>query len=278
MSKRRWNPTYIKRVLKNDIDSSTKPVIVLTDKGRGYFKALGNPEGPLCLAKEFVGTSLADWLGISTFEYGIIHITGVPEIQLLGGGTAQCGPGFITKEEKGEVWNGSSKTIKHIANPEDITRLVCLDTWIRNPDRYSLRKDGTPHERFDNVFLSACPNGGLLLKGFDFSHVLFCDTAFISKVSDKTVYGLFSQFRDFLSKETAIHVCDKLKTVKEKHVRQIIDEIPNEWEVDSATRKSWIEFLTARANFLSKNFLTMIELQNVSEDVLEQKQFLFEQG
>ena len=271
MSKQRWNPTYIKRVLKKDIDSSMKPVLVLTDRGRGYFKALGNPEGPHYLAREFVGTALADLFGISTFEYGIIHFTGNPEIQLSGGGVAQCGPGFITKEEQGEGWNGSTKCLQRITNMEDMTRLVCMDTWVRNPDRYWMRQNGIPHVRIDNVFLSGHSKGDLTLKGFDFSHALFCKIETTSKAYEETVYGLFPQFKNFLNKETAVQMSNKLKTIKEKHVRPIIDQIPDEWDIDSATRDVWVNFLVSRASFLSENFLAMIGLQ----DVTEQKTFSF---
>ena len=262
MNKQRWNPTYIKRVLKKDIDSSMKPVLVRTDKGLGYFKALGNPEGPHCLAREFVGTSLADLLGISTFKYGIIHFDGAIEIQLLNGGIAQCGRGFITQKERGEVWNGSIKDLKRITNVEDITRLVCVDTWVRNPDRYCVWKNGIPHERFDNVFLSRHSETNLVLKSFDFSHAGFCETGKASQAYEETVYGLFPQFKEFLREEAAKQISDKLKTIKSKHIRMIIDQIPSEWDIDAAMRDIWVEFLVARAGFLSENFIRMIGLQD----------------
>ena len=260
MSKTRWNPTTIKRVLKDDIDSSTCPVVVLTDKGTGYFKALGNPEGAHVLAREFVGTSLANLLGIPTFEYSIFHFNGVPEIQLLRGGIAQQGAGFITKKEHGDVWNGKIKSLKHITNPEDITRLVCLDTWVRNTDRYSLRRSGEPHSRSDNVFLSRLVTGGLVLKAYDFTHALFCTTETTSKAHETTVYGLFPEFKERLDSETAKQVCDKLKTITTKRIKPIIGQIPDEWEIDLPTRETWIKFIVTRASYLSKNFMPLVGL------------------
>ena len=268
MSKKRWCPTVIKEVVRHDIQSSTNPVVVETDEGLGYFKALGNKEGPQVLACEFVGTSLAGLLGIPTFEFCIIPFNGIPEIQLADGRLAKPGHGFITKEEPGEVWDGSKKMLKKIGNVQDITRLVCVDTLTRNQDRYFLRDDGTIRQHFDNVFLSFESKRGLTLKAFDFTHAFTnggdVNTKIVRDVNDARPYGLFQEFKDFLDEETAIQACDKLKAIKDKHIRPIIDQIPREWEIDSATRGAWGEFIVSRAAFLSKNFITIIGLQPIS--------------
>ncbi len=260
MSKQLWHPTSIKRLIRNDIDSSTSPVVVLTDQGKGYFKALGNPEGPQVLAREFVGTALAELLGIPTFEYRIIHYTGIPEIRLFRGEQAKSGPGFITKEEAGEVWDGSEKSLKHLTNPEAIACLVGLDTWIRNTDRYSLRRDGTAHVHYDNVFLSRDAAHKLVLNAFDFTHATFCEARTASKaIVDDAIYGLFPEFQRYLKYEVAEQVCKTLASISQKQIRAILRQVPDEWDIESI-RDVWTDFLTKRAFFLSKHFTSLIGL------------------
>jgi len=261
MSKRRWYPTYIKLVRECKIESSTQPLVVLTDKGWGYFKALGNPEGPHCLARELVATSLAELLDIPTLRYGILNFSGQPEIHFSSGVIVEPGPGFITKEVRsGEVWKGPFERLQCVTNPADITRLVCLDTWVRNPDRYCARPGRAPHVRVDNVFFANHAKTGLILNAFDFSHALFCERDTTSKACDEMIYGLFPYFKQFIDKEVAADVCEKIKQISEEQIRLIINEIPEEWMISSDTREAWIEFLMARAYFLSRNFLAMMEV------------------
>ena len=272
MNKKHWCPTIIKRVEKCDIVSSTSPVIVMTDKGRGYFKALGNREGPQVLACEYVGTSLACLLEIPTFDYCILLHNGIPEIRLNDGRIADCGPGFITKEELGGVWDGEKKTLEKINNREDITRLVCLDTWVRNQDRYFPGKKGKSRRNLSNVFISKTAENHLTLKAFDFTHAFTnardVTPSIVQDVRDDSVYGLFPEFKDFLDKETAIQMCDKLKSIKEKKIRPILDQIPKEWEINTTTREAWITFLLSRAVFLSENFISMIGIQHETKQEL----------
>jgi len=269
MSKKRWCPTAIKQTVRHGIKSSTSPVVVETDDGLGYFKALGNSEGPQVLACEFVGTSLAHLLGIPTFEFCIIQHREVPEIRLRDGRLAKPGPGFITKAEDGNVWDGTEKMLKRINNAEDITRLVCVDTWTRNQDRYFPREDGTSRRRINNVFLSKEQKQSVILKAFDFTHAFTngrdVNAKIVQNVNDDKVYGLFPEFEVFLDRETATQTCDKLNTIRARQIQLIIDQIPREWEIDSATRKAWVEFIVSRASFLSKNFFTMIGLKHISK-------------
>ena len=279
MSKKHWIPTVITGVVRRDIHSSTSPVVVETDAGHGYFKALGNPQGQQVLACEFVGTSLAKLLGIPTFDFCIISLNEVPKVQLADGRFAEPGPGFITKAEQGQAWDGTKKTLEKIGNVEDMTRLVCVDTWTRNQDRFFPREDGNKKSRrnIDNVFLSFESKNRLTLKAMDFTHAFTnggdVNTKIAQHARDDQVYGLFPEFRDFLDKETARQLCDKLKTIKNRQIQPIIDHIPREWEINDATRKAWGDFIVSRAVFLTEHFITMTGLHHVTK----QNEFPFDE-
>ena len=63
-----WLPTTI---LRADVpyNTATETVRVNTDAGTAFLKAMGNRGGPHLLASEFVGTHLARWFGLPTFDF-----------------------------------------------------------------------------------------------------------------------------------------------------------------------------------------------------------------
>lgn len=67
-----WPPTRIMRVIRG-LETSTGPLYVTTDTGRAYVKTLGNPEGPDALVSEWIGTRLAQWLGLPTFDIAVVE-------------------------------------------------------------------------------------------------------------------------------------------------------------------------------------------------------------
>ena len=136
-----WNPTHVKRFIQA-FPTSACAALVETDAGKGYLKALGNDEGPHILACEWIGTKLAKWFGLSTFDAAIIQITEFDEIPFHNGNKAQIGPAFIARAEFGETWSGDAKQLDRIFNPEDISRLVVFDTWTLNCDRHSWQVTG----------------------------------------------------------------------------------------------------------------------------------------
>jgi hypothetical protein len=73
ISTQKWQPKVIRRFIKS-FPTGAEVVIVETDQGRGYLKALGNRAGPHALACEWVGTSLAGLLGLSTLDFALIDV------------------------------------------------------------------------------------------------------------------------------------------------------------------------------------------------------------
>ena len=68
-----WRPTFIKRQ-EDALKTGTMAIRVQTDQGSAFLKAMGNPEGPHVLACDLVGTRLANWFGLPTFEFGTIPV------------------------------------------------------------------------------------------------------------------------------------------------------------------------------------------------------------
>jgi hypothetical protein len=168
-----WQPKRILRFIEF-LPTSTSVVRVETDAGEAFLKVLGNPEGPHVLACEWVGTQLAAWLGLDTLEFAQMQIRPQDELPLINGRTALPGMAFATRLCEGMSWPGDSDTLRHLSNPEDISRLVVLDLWIRNCDRY---RRMPLRENRDNVFLAKERIDNRLrlrLKAIDHTHAFTC--------------------------------------------------------------------------------------------------------
>ncbi len=90
-----WQPTEVTQ-FNQPCDSGAGTLIVRTDAGLAYLKALGNPDGPHALVKDLIGTHLAAMLGLPTFDYAVIKVTELDELPFFRGGKAEPGPAFVT--------------------------------------------------------------------------------------------------------------------------------------------------------------------------------------
>lgn len=234
-------------------------VRVDTDAGEGFLKALGNPEGPHALACELVGTLLAEWLGLPTLEHAIVQVTEDDEIPLTGGRVASSGPAFITRAENGFTWGGDEDTLRRIRNPQDLSLLVALDTWIRNCDRF--RPEPNPRVNRDNVFLAwkKEPERGLVLKAIDHTHAFTCGREItrrlgnLDEIRDTTIFGCFPEFVRFLDPAHVVSAIERLGQMSLANAIQVVEQVPNEWQVEATAREAWADFIAGRASFVAAN-------------------------
>jgi hypothetical protein len=80
-----FRPTEITGFIRS-LDSGAGTLLVDTDAGLGYLKALGNREGPHVLACDLVGTHLAVKLGLPTFDYALVEVLEMDELPFFRGG------------------------------------------------------------------------------------------------------------------------------------------------------------------------------------------------
>lgn len=260
-----WTPLTIHRWI-DSFPTSSCVALVQTDAGPGYLKALGNGEGPHILACELVGTRLAMWLKLPTFEYAIIPVTRNDEIWFHNGESARPGPAFITKATRGDVWSGGVADLRKVENREAISRLVVFDTWTLNCDRFSKRENASkPRIKRDNVFLSASSNPGRFrLVAMDHTCCFTCGgeltkrLAFDATVKDARVYGLFPEFRDFLDRSEIEAAVRDLRTIERTVVEPMVNDIPNEWEVGPEAKSALVELIVQRASFVADTIIKAI--------------------
>jgi hypothetical protein len=248
-------------------DTALTTVRVDTDCGEGYLKALGNKEGPHALACELVGSLAADWLGLQTFDFAVVQVRSRDEVVIANQSLADLGPGFISRaEDSGYTWGGGAQSIAAINNPQDVSTLVVVDTWLRNCDRYS--PDGR-RRNLNNVFLvQRAEPRRLELIAMDFTHAFTCGTpldkriAYIDRIQDKGIYGLFPEFIPLLRSEKVIEDAQRLGTFCIDDAQTFIANVPQEWAVDGRARGYWANFLVDRAHFVSRTIHDMLWPEN----------------
>jgi len=259
-----WCPTTIKRFVQS-FDTGTAVVRVETDCGEGFLKALGNPAGPHALACELVGTQLAKWFKLSTFDYDIVSVTSDDEIPFYNGQRAAEGPAFISRFEAGLPWGGSKRELDKIINRAAFGRLVVFDTWTRNCDRYPADL-GKRRPNRDNVYFSRKGGkaGKLVLKAIDHTHCFTCGRELSSRLSnigtieDPRLYGLFPEFQPLICKADVTQAVADLKLIRRTDVETMVAAVPAEWQVSSSARAAWVELICRRADFVARTVSDLI--------------------
>lgn len=257
-----WQATTIKRP-DQAFKTATDTVRVTTDAGPGYLKALGNHGSPHYLAADLIGTQLADWLGLPTFEWAIVDVTPEDEITFIGGGHALPGPAFITREHSGMVWGGTTEELEALINPEDVGKLVLFDTWTRNCDRHPPDLNQRKVNR-NNVFLSneGLSDGQWRLMAMDHTHCFNCgrdlnaQLCHIDLVQDERIYGLFPEFKPLIHRHPrgVEEGLAQLVQLDRSWLEGVVNGIPNEWQVDAAGRAALVEQIQQRATFVCGRF------------------------
>ena len=261
-----WKPTRLMEVAAS-ADTSTGATEVTTDAGRAYIKPMGNRQGPHVLATDWVGTHLAKWFGLSTFDVAILVLGPDDTFPLPRGRTAQPGPAFAARALAGGPWGRSEQELDSLVNPQDLTRLVVFDTWTLNGDRH--HHDLTVRRpNYDNVYLAsegvepgkrrliAMDHGLCFIRsGEDLTKKL----AQIDKVRDEHVYGLFPEFRSRLQDDIIVKCAARLKEMDIETARAMIETVPTQWEVSKEAREAWAELIYRRADIVADKIQEWIQ-------------------
>ena len=261
-----WKPTTFVRFDKG-LDTSMGTARIVTDAGPAYIKALGNPQGPHPLASELIGTQLAHWFGLPTFDFAVIQIDAdVDELPFLRGGRAASGPAYVTRAVDGHSWGGATNELSSLANPQDVGKLVVFDTWVKNCDRHSPNLT-IRRPNYDNVFLedlTGSQRGKTKLIAMDHTHcfswngVLSAKIAHIESVKDACLYGLFPGFKPLVRQDDVELAVTRLREVNAETVRPMVDSIPPEWAVEPKAKRALEELVVRRAEFVGDTILESI--------------------
>jgi len=258
-----WEPKTINEVVKV-YPTLTSPILVETDAGNGVLKLPAGCGGTAPLICEFVGTSLARWIGVQTPDFALIRTDSnfVEMMRSRDEFLAEEADGFISRHEE-PVFRFTPQSIQDVKNKDMLTRLVLLDTWIRNEDRYFNKTGNLPSRNTENVLL--VKNGQhkktYTVKAFDHAESFrefqprFEPEKHFGKqaVNDPAVFGLFPEFDPYLDWKVVCQVASRLIQVNEFEVQEIFSRIPRSWILDKETKKAFIAFIVNRATFVAEH-------------------------
>ncbi|MDR1924267.1 MAG: hypothetical protein LBQ66_07830 [Planctomycetaceae bacterium] len=74
----------------------------------------------------------------------------------------------------------------------------------------------------------------------------------IDCIKDPAVFGLFPEFKTFITKKTARKVQEQMSQIQKHQIRNIVDQIPEEWDFNSTKRDALCSFIVQRAEYVSR--------------------------
>ena len=258
-----WKPSTITGVEKV-YGTSTSPIRVKTNASYGVLKL---PSGCGCtdrLICEYVGSSLAICLDVQVPEFALIRTDArfVEMMRSRDETLAEEADGFISRYE--EPLRYTPKSVEDIKNKDFFTKIIFLDTWIRNKDRYATKTGERSTRNTENIFL--VENGQTKLpytaKAIDHSEAFrLYDFAFNPEhfgeqaIYDSTVFGRFPEFDTHLDWEVACQLVDRLLHVDVSVIQSIFEQIPKSWNLSVKTKKVFISFIIKRAAFVAETLV-----------------------
>ena len=267
-----WNATTIVGELRQ-LRTNSLVVVVETDQGHGYLKvahAAGHPHDLVC---ELVGTELARYLGIPTFEYAIIAVPEPAPFRLHGNPRIHPGFGYITRSSPGDQWAGQRGQLSLIGNTSDLGRMVALDTWTLNCDRYRPPATGrSARVNHGNVYLARQqqPFRKLNLLAIDHGHCFKCDNDLTpgylaGRIEDCELYGLFPEFVGLARKDDALAAAERAEKLQEGELSAILDLVPPDWHLSNSSRDALSGMILQRA----KSLRTIVEESFPESDLFD---------
>lgn len=254
--RREWKPTRLVRLVES-YDTSMGTTKVKTDGTFAYLKAMGNRQGPHAVACELVGSHMAKAFGLVLPDFALLPLTADMCFDLPRANRTLPGPAFVSRHADGHTWGGSEAELHDLVNPEDLTRLIVFDTWVRNCDRHP-PDPAARKPNYANVYLADTDEPGRSqLVAIDHTHCFDCGRdltehlADIDKTQDDRTYGLFPAFIRFIDLGQLVWCRSLLRSMARSMIDEAVGCIPAEWEVGQSARTALASQIHARAGFVA---------------------------
>jgi hypothetical protein len=183
-------------------------------------------------------------------------------MSIINAPLAEQADGFISQYE--QSFPLTPLSVKEVENKDIFTRLVFLDTWIRNADRFLKKSDGS----VNNIVL--VENGQkrkpYTAKSIDYSEAFrdysekfdlknhFGEQA----INDPKVFGRLSFFDRHLDPHVAYEVAEQLRKVKADEIQAFLDEMPKSWDMKAKAKKAFVSFIVKRADIVSQTLVNKL--------------------
>lgn len=195
-----------------------------------------NPQGVRVLANELVSAGLASLISVPVPLCGIVEVTNsfVNVEPMLSG--FEAGLCFGSEYHKAVDVSGPSE-IWMASNREELAGIVLFDSWCNNVDR--AHNPG-------NLILTADGRGQRILAidhGFCFGHQW---DKYINEIGQPVSVICRSDFRQFVAQKHFEPFIERIKGIKEAELRDVIAEVPQEWNVSESERVALVKYVQSR--------------------------------
>ncbi|MCA3642346.1 MAG: hypothetical protein IOC63_10880 [Methylobacterium sp.] len=248
-----YQPTKVEFEVQT-FPSSTRPALVQTDVGLGYIKGLNNPAGIGALVSELIASELGTWFGLQLPHFAILMNYDI-EVNMKNNGQRIEPPCYYSHNiHSANAFDETDLMLSKLIKNDDLSKLIVFDTWIRNFDRY-LDGESNP----DNIIFSYDAEAkGYHMHPIDHSHCI-SDVDFIGfpldeeAAEDERIFGLFPAFAPFISGPAIDAAVSQLGTLERGFVDACLNQIPTQWGVTGATKRSLADFICNRAGYVVSN-------------------------
>jgi hypothetical protein len=244
-----YSPLEVQRVTRT-FTSSSRPARVLTDAGPGFVKGLRSPAGDGSLAAELMAAELATLMGLSVPPFAVIFDPKLDVPMTDWRVPVMDPPLFCSKEVEGTPSDGTDVFLSRLDRPEDLAKLVIFDTWVRNVDRWAPDGHGEPNR--DNLLFGAVGRG--VYRAYPIDHAscfvvgTFEELDAEGPLVDEEVYGLFPEFRPYLTPNLVASAVETMLAITANDVREIVNSVPAQWGMTAHVRGKLCDLITQRAH------------------------------
>ena len=211
-----------------------------SDEEEWVLKLMGNAQGTITLAADWIGSALSLLIGVPTPESSIINVTAdalrtaPSSVQEWAAPGPAFGSLFVTQNNS----FAGAAAVTQCANVSDIGKMAVADTWLQvedreKPDRaWNMLIDTSldvPELRVIDYGLSLRDHlapVGILLRDQPAARLVCPDP-----------------LRPYLDWEAARQAVNAMLSMPEQQIEDIVQSVPTAWNVDNEHRQATIEHL-----------------------------------
>lgn len=233
-----------------------------------YVKHIGNNR--LHVINELIGASLLQFLDLPTPEIALVEV--IPETiegikfdrkppQGVAFGSRQL-KGQSRSLDRGDLYQ--RQEIRKFAAPEALTGIVLFDIWVYNIDRAPHNPNVLVEEIGKNSFRLVAIDHAMIFDGKEYNGLGRSRNSFSPTVEESLIsHPLFRDVHDSLglfSSDEADGVLGRIENITESELRDILNVIPDEWEVKDTEKESIIKhYLLPRKNLVRGFYQQLLE-------------------
>ncbi len=238
------------RFIKQMETSGSMPCVFECSDGETYYvKHISNNR--LHVINELIGSILLQLLEVPTPEMVLVEV--VPETiedekfyrkspQGLAFGSRQL-KGPSKSLDSGDLYQGQE--IRKFSTSQALTGIVLFDIWVYNTDRTPHNPNVLVEEIGKNSFRLVAIDHAMIFEGKEYIDLGSSRNSVPPTIEESLIIHPF--FRDahytlglFYSDE-ADRVLGRIESIRDEELRDIMNEIPNEWEVKETEKESIIK-------------------------------------